>query len=634
MPRWRMNNAELNSLLSVYQPSTDNARSSSIQSYGKVPFEYKYGTAGFRYHHKLLPHVFIKMGILATLRSASMNGEAVGIMCTASHNTEDDNGVKIADPDGGMLEDEIWERYAVELANAIGSADAVASIVERVRKEQGLEDDAVRRPATPRVHFGRDTRPHSKFLSFLASTAARLAGAEVFDHGIVATPQLHFFVLHANPERIPSLIPRSHGERGYFDLVVRSYLALLDTAAERSPTRRDRRRRRRRRWSVDCACGVGALKIETIRRGLESIGHPSSSVFVPLNKVGDGPLNESCGAEHVQKNRSPPTVFTKTRPSPNDDDDNGGCWCSLDGDADRIVFHYTSSLSSSKTTPGSFRLLDGDKISVLVTDFVRTELDALKNYLASDGHDAVPLTCGVVQTAYANGASTAYLRDTLHVDVRVAKTGVKYVHAEARSNFDVGIYFEANGHGTILFGDAYYAFLSAAEPRLREGDRSRARSRTRASTAHRRLMLLPSLVNQAVGDALCDLLLVDAILSVKGWDHLERWDRVYEDRPSRQLKVKVRDRSVVVTNENETRVVAPVELQNALDRETEATGTGGRCFVRPSGTEDAVRVYAEVSSSSGQKDADALAARAKDLVEYYCGGVERYAKERVAISRL
>ena len=59
--------------------------------------------------------------------------------------------------------------------------------------------------------------------------------------------------------------------------------------------------------------------------------------------------------------------------------------------------------------------------------------------------------------------------------------------------------------------------------------------------AFQRLRALPSLVNQAVGDAVCDLLLVDAILYLQDWT-LERWDALYQDRPSRQLKVKVVDR--------------------------------------------------------------------------------------------
>ena len=56
-----------------------------------------------------------------------------------------------------------------------------------------------------------------------------------------------------------------------------------------------------------------------------------------------------------------------------------------------------------------------------------------------------------------------------------------------------------------------------------------------------RLRVLPSLINQAVGDALSDLLLVDAILHVKGWD-LKQWNQLYTDMPSRMSKLKVADR--------------------------------------------------------------------------------------------
>lgn len=41
----------------------------------------------------------------------------------------------------------------------------------------------------------------------------------------------------------------------------------------------------------------------------------------------------------------------------------------------------------------------------------------------------------------------------------MAKTGVKFVHHEAEK-YDVGVYFEANGHGTVLFKDKVLARLT------------------------------------------------------------------------------------------------------------------------------------------------------------------------------
>ena len=45
----------------------------------------------------------------------------------------------------------------------------------------------------------------------------------------------------------------------------------------------------------------------------------------------------------------------------------------------------------------------------------------------------------------------SYLKER-GVTVGLAKTGVKFVHHEAEK-YDIGVYFEANGHGTVLFKD-------------------------------------------------------------------------------------------------------------------------------------------------------------------------------------
>lgn len=56
-------------------------------------------------------------------------------------------------------------------------------------------------------------------------------------------------------------------------------------------------------------------------------------------------------------------------------------------------------------------------------------------------------------------------------------------------------------------------------------------------TAVRRLLAIAGTVNQAVGDALSGLLLVEAVLASRGWSTAD-WDALYTDLPSRQLKVR------------------------------------------------------------------------------------------------
>ena len=83
---------------------------------------------------------------------------------------------------------------------------------------------------------------------------------------------------------------------------------------------------------------------------------------------------------------------------------------------------------------------------------------------------------------------------------------------------------------------------------------------------------------------------------------LVRWHDLYTDLPSKQQKVGVPDKSMVACSEDETAVVRPQALQDDLVAAMQ-TVRHGRCFVRPSGTEDVVRIYAEAAT---QEEANKL----------------------------
>ncbi|KHN02815.1 Phosphoacetylglucosamine mutase [Glycine soja] len=92
-----------------------------------------YGTAGFRADASLLQSTVYRVGILAALRSLKTRS-VIGLMITASHNKVSDNGVKIADPSGGMLSQH-WEPFADALANAPSPQHLLLLINEFVEKE-------------------------------------------------------------------------------------------------------------------------------------------------------------------------------------------------------------------------------------------------------------------------------------------------------------------------------------------------------------------------------------------------------------------------------------------------------------------------------------------------------------------
>lgn len=127
---------------------------------------------------------------------------------------------------------------------------------------------------------------------------------------------------------------------------------------------------------------------------------------------------------------------------------------------------------------------------------------------------------------------------------------------------------------------------------------------------------LKDCINQTVGDAISDMLVVELILALKNMT-ISDWDCLYTDLPSRQLKVTIKDRNLIKTTNAERIVSDPAQLQVEIDKLV-LNYKKARAFVRPSGTEDVVRVYAEADT---QLNVDDLAAKVSQLVYDLAGGV-------------
>ncbi|KAF8379129.1 hypothetical protein HHK36_028558 [Tetracentron sinense] len=531
-----------------------------------------YGTSGFRADASILSSTVFRVGILAALRSLKTQS-VIGLMITASHNEVSDNGIKIADPSGGMLTQE-WEPFADTLANAIDAQDLVRLIVEFAKKEN-IPFGGVH---SAQVLLGRDTRPSGESLMEAARQGINsIVGAVAIDMGVLTTPQLHWMVRGRNKGMKAS-------EPDYYEQLSNSFGCLMDLIPkEMAALAMDEK------LTVDGANGVGGEKLEELKKLLNGL-----VIQVRNDGKEGGVLNEGVGADYVQKEKVVPCSF-----GPND----VGLRCaSLDGDADRLVYFHVLSKSNNKID-----LVDGDKILSLFALYIKEQLGILTKKEDEEVNNDYRVRLGVVQTAYANGASTDYLKH-LGLEVIFTHTGVKYLHEKA-AEYDIGIYFEANGHGTILFSEHFVCWLEAKKNEL-----ASISTDLEMQKAALRLLAVSNLINQAVGDALSGLLLVEAILRHMGWS-IQKWSELYQDLPSRQLKVKVADRTAVITANAETVVVKPPGLQEAINAET-AKYPQGRSFIRPSGTEDVIRVYAEAST---QESADSLAKSVAQHVDHFLG---------------
>ncbi|KAK3329683.1 N-acetylglucosamine-phosphate mutase-like protein [Apodospora peruviana] len=522
---------------------------------------FKYGTAGFRMKADLLEGVTFRVGLLSSLRSRKRNSQAIGVMITASHNPAVDNGVKIVDPMGEMLEQD-WEALATGLVNA-PTHEALVELYFKYVKDLKID-----LRAQARVIYGRDTRPSGHKLVTALADALEATGTEYVDYKLLTTPILHYLVRATNTEGMPFAYGEV-SEAGYYKKLADAFVrAMKGKKVNGSLT-------------VDCANGVGGPKLHEFLNYL-----PKEQLGLDIKIVNDDVLrpevlNLDCGADFVKtRQRAPPA------PKPQ----HGTKSCSFDGDADRLIYYW------NEPDHRQFFMLDGDRIASLAASFIGDLVE--KAGLKQD------MRIGVVQTAYANGMSTTYITQVLKLQVICTPTGVKHLHHVAQG-FDIGVYFEANGHGTVLFSpDAINAFKNT-EPQS-----------PAQKEALDTLAALADLINQTVGDALSDMLMVEVILAHKNWT-LGDWHETYKDRPNRLVRVEVADKDLFETTDAERRLSRPLGAQEDIDNEVKKY-KDARAFARASGTENACRVYAEAATHS---ETNELAERVVRIIERYGSGL-------------
>lgn len=499
-----------------------------------------YGTAGYRSKTADQNNILCRASLVAYLRSTAIAGKFIGVMVTASHNPVEYNGIKIIDHNGDMF-DETWEEYCDKIVNCEDkNLPRIMSKILRSCSNQSELGEGVR----ARVVLGRDTRESGAGLCRNIAAVLTQLNCTVDDYGVTTTPELHYLTRRCNAEG------RLVDKKDYVDNLVQNFCRL------HSMTKRNFG------MQIDTANGVAGVKLEILDRMMQGgLNHR-------ILNDSSGVLNLDCGADFIKTKKKAPRLRALESGFSLGADET--C-ASFDGDADRLVFF---------TGPKDTEIFDGDFQAVFLALYIRDLLDQIKSRLG----------VGVVLSYYSNNAAVDALPSNAF-EVVMAQTGVKNFVSAAR-RFDVGVYFEPNGHGSVHFSPACIEEIG-------RGD----------SKQHAILRCLASLFDPCVGDALANLLVFKATMACVG-------DlRKFRENPSRLLTVKIADKnSIKVDHRNQ--VVEPKALQEKID--VEALNFGGRSFVRPSGTEDVVRVYAECQKDA---DADTLCLRVSQHVYDMCSGV-------------
>jgi phosphoacetylglucosamine mutase len=465
---------------------------------------YEYGTAGFRYMAcDILRDVAYRVGIGAAILSVVIyNGENVGVMITASHNTVEYNGFKLIGPNCEMIP-EMYEDFFENLVNC--SDEIYNQFLEYVR--------VLKYEVIPHIVVGMDTRPSSNEIKNKFILGAKTINAEIIDKLVTTTPELH--LLTGDPNF------------AYVKNVCCKFLRLTEGKVMKI------------KLTVDCANGSGSIKMYKIALILKKY-----ITFSLINYDDFKNINNECGADYVHKHKQPP-INTVLPFETDDTEADEYVVASFDGDADRlIIFMIYDNGYKGKG-------IDGDKIAALFATYISFQLSRGKIYA----------TVGVIQTGYANSASTKYLGENLGVIVETSAIGVKHLHKAAKK-YDIGIYYESNGHGTILFSDDFINKITNIASH---------------NLYAKMLIGVYNLMNQKVGDAITNLLLVIHILEGQNIN-MRHWHNIYKNNPWKITNVKIKNKNSIIQD----------KIDDIVNKYP-----GSRIFVRPSGTEDCVKIYIE-----------------------------------------
>ena len=186
-------------------------------------------------------------------------------MITASHNPECDNGLKLVDPSGEMLE-AAWEKIATDLVN-IDEKDLISTL-HKIIKEQEINETS---PAT--IILGRDTRKSSPQLAEATIKGINACNATLRDFGIVTTPQLHYLVVAINTNGF------------YGDPSLAGYYQKISSAFKNIRGNKINNAKYFAELQLDAANGVGALAMKEFQKYLNGF------LTVDIYNNGSGQLN-------------------------------------------------------------------------------------------------------------------------------------------------------------------------------------------------------------------------------------------------------------------------------------------------------------------------------------------------------
>jgi len=281
--------------------------------------------------------------------------------------------------------------------------------------------------------------------------------------------------------------------------------------------------------NIDCANGIAKYTFQNIYNLIDNKKWINTTNFINFNTKKYELLNNNCGTDYFINNKD------------NELNLEDGIYGSVDGDADRSIFLKIKDNKMDK-------LYDGDTLSYIYLYYII-------NYCNIREEDIC-----VVYTSYSNGGFINHIKNIFpNVILKCSKTGVKNCDKVARSYGKVGIYFENNGHGTVLKNENID-------------------------------LKFVNYINPIVGDGVINILLILCLLNImnKDFEYFE-----FKKYNLSNYKISnVCNKDDYINDDNETELIEPLFIVNKINEIKEKYNLN-RIFIRKSGTENILRVLIE-----------------------------------------
>ena len=530
--------------------------------------EFRIKLSNFICDEKQLKNLVFRAGIITSIFSMSKNGLPMGIMITGGNNNNSFNGIKICSEKGEMLSNE-EEEYFEEVINSNNIKESINTLFAKLKPKQGKCI----------IVIGIDNRESSKKLSEILIKGLKCIDNCSFNfYDIIPSPSLYFltFVNQMTFQKIGLkykmvFVPRDN----YWGYLINSFNKFHSYYNIVFKTKEENKIKYENEICIDLSNGVASL----YKNQIMSIFNNKENKFpLKIHLINDNnnehELNINCGINSILEKKIPKNKKEKYASIVK-------C-ASLSSDLDSIIYYI-----DEEDGKNGIEIIKGEKIIVLYAKMLDFLIDNFSKNLKIKYNEMIKM--GIITSKYSNGAFISYCENNLkNYKLSVTKTGINNIQKESKK-FDISICYEYNGLGTIYISQ---------DLSTKFGKLSSLIETSKDSQIIELFQLFIALFNSITSDGVSNLLVIESIMKSMNLSIKDVYD-FYNEIPYKIVDIKMKY-SKFITNEDDSKIIEPKNMQIIID-ELSNKYANSKIYVRPTGTEDYLRVYVESETDDNCK---------------------------------